>query len=286
MSRLRAFAGVATVVVLPMVAIRLLHGLADRPWFRIDWTDLPAWLATSSLTDAVSALVRLVALGVAYWSAAGTLAYLTAVFTGSERLITRVAPFTLPVVRRLADRLVAGTIAMGVMATPLIAATDSPVRPPAQAEPVAHAYVPETRLNTLDPAIANPVAPADAPPEDPPEAAAFAEHPVTRPDHVNDTLQHREPEAPDPAGPHGTEAADPAGTMQVVATTGDHLWMLAERRLQAVSGRVVADHEIAPYWRATVDENLPRLKSGNADLIQPGESITLPDPAGFIPPGS
>ncbi|MGF1666526.1 MAG: hypothetical protein ACFCVC_09680 [Acidimicrobiia bacterium] len=284
MSRLRALAGVATVVVLPMVAIRFLHGLADRPWFQIDWADLSGWLATSSLTDAVSALVRLAALAVAYWSVAGTLAYLTAVFTGSERLITRVAPFTFPVVRRLADRLVAGTIAMGVMAAPLIASTDPPVPAPRPAEPVAHAYVPETRL-VQGLSIDLPAPQPDTRSHDLPQAPAFAERPVTGPDDVPATLPHRQLKTPDGTPPI-TDVAGLAGTVEVVAAPGDHLWMLAERRLVAVSGRAVADHEVAPYWRATVDENLPRLRSGDADLIQPGETITLPDPAGFIPPGS
>jgi nucleoid-associated protein YgaU len=285
MSRLRAFAGVATVVALPMVAIRLLHGLADRPWFHIDWSDLPSWLATTSFTDAVSALARLAALVVAYWSVAGTLAYLTAVFTGSERLMNRVAPFTFPVVRRLADRLVAGTIAIGVMTAPLVAATDPPVPAPPPAEPVATAYVPATRLvgaPTVDDAAAAPEDREDGPSEPP----AFAERPVTRPDDLDHASQHRALEAADRAPMVATEGAMTTGPIDVVAAPGDHLWMLAERRLVAASGRAVLDHEIAPYWRATVEVNLPRLRSGDADLIQPGETITLPDPADFIPEGS
>jgi hypothetical protein len=282
MSRLRALTAVATVVVLPMVAIRLLHGVADRPWFRIDWSDVPGWLATTSLADAVSALVRLAALAVAYWSLAGTLAYLTAVFIGSERLITRVAPFTFPVVRRLADRLVAGTIAMGVMTAPLIASTHPRPPPPLPAQPVADAYVPEARLTGHVP----PSEALEPPSEDRPDPVAFAGRPTTAPGDVQDNPPWEVPGPTDEPEPAVMDWAGGAGAVDVTVAPGDHLWMLAERRLAAVTGRAVADHEIAPYWRTTVDHNLPRLRSGDPDLLHPGETITLPDPAGFIPGGS
>ncbi len=287
MSRLRALAGVTTVLVLPMVAIRLLHGLADRPWFRIDWADPSGWLATTSLTDAITALARLAALVVAYWSVVGTIAYLTTVFSGSERLMTRVAPFTFPIVRRMADRAVAGTIAVGVMAAPLIASTHHPLpQAPPPAEPVAEAYVPSIRLAADVPSIPT----HGRPNANVPEPVTFAGRPVTSPgDARNGT-----PERPDPVeevrpAAVGAGVAEPivvTGPVDVTVARGEHLWMLAERRLAAVTGRAVADHEVAPYWRATIDENLRRLRSGNPDLIEAGETITLPDPAGFIQPGN
>ncbi len=59
---------------------------------------------------------------------------------------------------------------------------------------------------------------------------------------------------------------------QVVVEPGDHLWKISERRLgpQAQTG------EVAVYWRRVVDTNTPRLRSGDPDLIYPGEIVELP----------
>jgi nucleoid-associated protein YgaU len=58
----------------------------------------------------------------------------------------------------------------------------------------------------------------------------------------------------------------------VVVARGDHLWKISARRL----GDDVADDEIAPYWSEVVDLNTPHLKSGDPDLIYPGEMVELP----------
>lgn len=62
---------------------------------------------------------------------------------------------------------------------------------------------------------------------------------------------------------------DPA---TVVVERGDHLWKISVRRLEEVA----PEHPIAPYWRDVVDVNTPRLRSGDPDLVFPGEVIELP----------
>ncbi len=58
----------------------------------------------------------------------------------------------------------------------------------------------------------------------------------------------------------------------VVVEKGDHLWKISARHLdeQANNG------EIAPYWRRVVEVNTPQLRSGDPDLIYPGEIVQLP----------
>jgi nucleoid-associated protein YgaU len=58
----------------------------------------------------------------------------------------------------------------------------------------------------------------------------------------------------------------------VVVARGDHLWKISVRRL----GEDAADDEVAPYWREVVAVNTPHLKSGDPDLIYPGEVVELP----------
>jgi nucleoid-associated protein YgaU len=62
------------------------------------------------------------------------------------------------------------------------------------------------------------------------------------------------------------------GAETVVVERGDHLWKISARHLEEVD----PGSRIAPYWRAVVDLNRPRLRSGDPDLIYPGELIELP----------
>lgn len=68
----------------------------------------------------------------------------------------------------------------------------------------------------------------------------------------------------------------PAENSSVTVLPGDHLWKISARHLDE------EDHEIdvAPYWREVIDENTPRLRSGDPDLIYPGEVIELPEISG------
>jgi nucleoid-associated protein YgaU len=94
--------------------------------------------------------------------------------------------------------------------------------------------------------------------------------------------------APRPAAPPAAPAtsAVPAAPVApvAVATThvvvpGDNLWRIAATRLQQHHARPPSDEEIAPYWRAVVDANRATLRSGDPNLIFPGELVALPPPA-------
>lgn len=56
----------------------------------------------------------------------------------------------------------------------------------------------------------------------------------------------------------------------VVVVPGDHLWKISARHLQG------KDKPVAPYWLDVIEVNKPGLRSGNPDLIYPGEIIELP----------
>jgi hypothetical protein len=60
---------------------------------------------------------------------------------------------------------------------------------------------------------------------------------------------------------------------------GDSLWTIARDRLAEVRGRRAAelsDREVAAYWVTVVEANLGGLRSGDPDLIYPGEVVELP----------
>jgi hypothetical protein len=58
----------------------------------------------------------------------------------------------------------------------------------------------------------------------------------------------------------------------VVVERGDHLWRISEEHLASIGDSM----PVGAYWREVIDTNLPRLRSGDADLIYPGEVIELP----------
>ena len=63
-----------------------------------------------------------------------------------------------------------------------------------------------------------------------------------------------------------------------VVVAGENLWTIARDHLAKVRGG--ADEptirEVAAYWLRVVEANRNRLRSGDPDLIYPGERIVLP----------
>ncbi len=254
------------VVAVPAVTIRLLHGLADRRWFQIDYTDLGGWLARTNLPDALTAIARLAALGLAYYVLISTVLYVIAVASGSRSLLRLTRPLAIPIVKSLADRVIAGSIAIGTLATPLLGSTPPPdLRPDiAVSADIAADYLPPSRLVDAveSERLGNPPAP---------DVVSFTGRPTT-----SSPVEAEEV----------TENLPVGGVAEVTVRMGDHLWGLSESRLLQAIGRMPLDHEVAPYWREVVETNRDRIRSGNPDLIQPGEVVILPDPSPFIPAGS
>lgn len=63
---------------------------------------------------------------------------------------------------------------------------------------------------------------------------------------------------------------------QVTVVSGDHLWKISDRHLSRQLGREAANEEVSPYWRLVIGANRDTIRSGDPDLIFPGEIITLP----------
>lgn len=81
------------------------------------------------------------------------------------------------------------------------------------------------------------------------------------------------PAAPPVVAPGGRDAL-------VEVQPGDHLWGIARRAVGAARGVPIdglTDDDVAPYWRRVVDVNRDRLRSGDPDLVLPGETVLLPE---------
>ena len=57
---------------------------------------------------------------------------------------------------------------------------------------------------------------------------------------------------------------------------GDHLWSIAGEHLSIVLDRRPTDAEHSRYWVQVVEAARPIIRSGDPDLIYPGEEIPLP----------
>jgi resuscitation-promoting factor RpfA len=80
--------------------------------------------------------------------------------------------------------------------------------------------------------------------------------------------------APAPAAP---PPASVATTYTVSA--GDSLWSIAADHVAGTSGRApaqVPDAEVTGFWQRICDANQGRLRSGDLNLIFPGEQVVLP----------
>src|SRR5438105_9294110 len=118
-----------TLLGLEAVAFAVLRTRGDGR-AGIDWSHLGRWLATTAPDDAVTAVVRVVALALAGWLLATTTLYLLARLTGVPGLVRAAGWATLPAVRRLVDGAVAASVLGGAVLGAHPAGAQAPGPPP------------------------------------------------------------------------------------------------------------------------------------------------------------
>lgn len=249
------------LVVLEVALVFALHALGRLEGFAIDWSDPAGWLDTVAFEDAVGAVVLLVALVMVYWLLLSTLAYLAASMSGRPGTMGSVGWLTLPPVRRLVRRAVALSIAGSAVAGPLTPAVanltggvgSAPVV--IEVDEAGHLHPPGSSEDRTDGDRPDIVVPPHLEPLPPPVIASPA----------------------DRLSPGSEPSVGGSHSHSVVVRRGDHLWSLAARHLAQVLGRSdLGEHEIARYWVRVIEANRDTIRSGNADLVYPGEVIELP----------
>jgi nucleoid-associated protein YgaU len=246
-NRLRALSGLILAIGLPAVALALL-----RTGEGIDLAHPIAWLGSVTIEIALTEVARLTALTLAAYVLCSTAFYVLAVLSGSRSLIGLARPLALPVVRRFADRVLAGTLVIGTLTAPILAPGPRSSAAPAAASSTAPSPM------VIDGYVPGHLLLSEA---DPTPNVAFHGRPVTPP--PDEEIHHPVPVEHD-------------DRHTVVVERGDNLWEIAAAHLTATFGRHPTDPELAPYWRIVVEHNRSRLRSGNPDLIYPGEVVELP----------
>ncbi|HUF33475.1 MAG TPA: hypothetical protein VMN58_09745 [Acidimicrobiales bacterium] len=207
------------------------------------------WAAERTPVEAAFAVLRLVVVALAWYLLVVTLLAVVARAGRAGRLVTVVDVVTLPLVRPM----VHGAVGLG-----LVGATVAGV---GAGQVSTGALVTHTTADArLASALGDPVPGGDVLRELPP--------------HEGDgvPVMHRLPD--DDAAPPSTTAAP-----EWEVGPGDHLWSVAARLLEESWGRSVTEDEVAPYWRTVVEANADRLvEPSNADLIFPGQILTVPTP--------
>ncbi|MGA7271844.1 MAG: LysM peptidoglycan-binding domain-containing protein [Acidimicrobiia bacterium] len=243
--------GLISAAVLTIGAWVLIR-LGSLPWLRVDWGDPGGWLARAEPDAALAALARMAGLVLAGWVGTSSVIYVVArlagIRPGSIRWLS-IGP-----IRQAVDALLAGSLLLGTVTPSLPAgagvADTTTISTPA--ETVLPGYIPFPAGEIYPP----PPPEHDNPPNTGSGPLPTAHHPIGAVPGVD------------------TGAADEPAT--VVVRPGDNLWKLAARHLEQAGGGAVPIADIAPYWRRVVEVNRDRIRSGDPDLIYPGEKIVLP----------
>lgn len=278
-----------------VLAIILLHRLGADRAFAVDWSDPAGWLAGTSPERVLLAVGRIVALGLAYWLAGSTLVYTAARASGIPGLVRSVEWMTVPAVRRVAERVVAVSLTVSTFTGGSAAAlaNDQPV------PDIESSVITNVHSDPLATSVYIPVPAGDTPiivpiPTADDDQGAAGDEGQYRPRPAGPGAASETPPPPPFVVPPGAPAApptviDPAaadreagGTLSATqeypytVVAGDNLWTAAEAHLTAVMGRAPSEAETATYWSHMIDTNRSRLRSGDPDLIFPGEIIVCP----------
>ena len=242
----------------------LLYRLDSLPFLRTPGADPQAWrlwLASTPPQDAVAAVLRLAATAAAWWLLATTGLYLAARLTRVPAMVQTLEWTTPRAVRRLIDR----ALALSVIASLAggTAAFAGGGNPPAPAVAVAGGLPGTGVVPGTGPGPQPQPSPEPLPVPLPPAASVPPAVPLP-------------PVAPVPERSALREgAAQPGPPSRYTVQRGDNLWTIAANHL-ADSGVTRSNGRIAPYWKELIQENRSGLRSGNPDLIFPGETVTLP----------
>ncbi|MEX1008240.1 MAG: hypothetical protein WD271_10410 [Acidimicrobiia bacterium] len=186
--------------------------------------------------DALAAALRVVALVFAWWLLVATVAYACARAVAIPAAVRACEWATPRTIRRTVDRVLAASIVAGAVTAPVSAHSVGAVQDP---PPQVSVDVRSGKsLETLPSEWSPPV--GVDPPMDPPIDRLAA---------------------------------------TVVVAPGDNLWDLSASALASETGRergTLENDEVARYWRTVCDANRETLRSGNVNLIYPGEVVALP----------
>lgn len=267
---LRRMTSLVALVSLEVAALLALHHLGSYEVAAVEWGDISGWLAQTPPEDALVAVVRLAALALAWWLTASTVIYVLASATRIPGLVRGVRWATVAPVRRMIDRALATTIVVSSTFVTTGVALASPA--------IRHAVVVELdQPNGGSPGPRSPVyqpLPAG-------DGEQFGYEPTPAGTSSTGPTSTTVPSAPSPSTIplHPTDEV-PAGTSPTtyVVRPRDNLWTIAKNHLAESRGPDEDLHigDVQNLWLQIIEANNHHLRSGDPNLIVPGEVVQLP----------
>ncbi|HUP70272.1 MAG TPA: hypothetical protein VM142_10715 [Acidimicrobiales bacterium] len=268
---LRAGATLLAWLAFLIATILGLHALggALAPPPLTDPGELTGWAEAREPAEAAFALLRLVALGTAWYLLLATMASALARLSRVPAAVRAADMLAVPAVRRLVSAAAGVSVAAATLTTgaAMASAGTDRLRYPAM-EALAVLTGTGTDPADLPTGTGTPSNAGAGEPTDHRLDEEILEPPTLRrlPDH--------QPEPP-PQDPQ---------PVQWQVQPGQHFWAVAEKVLASAWQRAPSDAEIDPYWRHLVETNRSILRDPtNPDLLYPGQVLTVPPPP---PPGS
>lgn len=285
---------VSLVAVVSIITIGL-HALGGVPGLAIDWDQPLTWIERADPADTIGAVLRYTGLGVGHWVLTTTALYYVTGLRDRRRRPRLVTLLTLPPVRRLVDRALATSLVLTIAAAPVgslhAEGSVSPEPPPVVFEldddgiPVPHVGS-TIDSSTVDNDTVDNETSAD---ENDHDVAETSERPADESSGQTAANDSTGPSVAASVAPpvvvsapttaNENDAGEPEETTHAV-TPGDSLWTISAAHLGALVEHNPSESEIANYWRAVVASNRGTLRSGDPNLIYPGEIVTLPAPEG------
>lgn len=248
--------------------------------------EVVAWRSWAAATDPLvvtMALLRLAAVGTAWYLLVTTVLGVVARALRAVRLVRFADAVSAPVVRRVLQRgmgVVVATAIAGSAVAPTASAAAPPTAMQEQEPDVIEMHgrtVPSTAGAEERDDGAAPTLPwqwlGDPVPAEVPDPAATIGEVSPAPRTVEAPAATAAGTPARPAAPAVAADADRSHTVR----PGESLWRIAEAHLAAVWGRAPDDAEIVPYWREVIEHNRDRLVvADDPDLILPGQVLVLP----------
>jgi len=232
-----------------------------------------------------------VAVAASAWLFLSTAACVVALGVGRPHFARRLAPALPFGIRRLVEvAVVAATFSLGAVPAFALGPAGGPARGPAIDQPVVRASATAGRAAPASPVTpvprARPRRPATTTAPAPPPIRATRSAPASSiprtatPGTATPFAPARSSSpaesAPVGDGSAGRSAGPGEAGRHVVVHPGDNLWLIARAALTPATGRPPDERAVARYWLAVIDANRATLRSGNPNLIFPGEIVTLP----------
>lgn len=269
------------LLVFEIAAIFALSALSRQPEMGIPWSRLLTWLEASRFEELLAPVLILGALVLSYWLLISTVLSMLAQLSRVPSAIRAIDVVTLPSVSRLVAGAVAasvGAVAMSGMIGGPVAFADQPsavtgssapgAAPGAVTSSPGDGYIPTPKLKKDPKAESSTSTTSSTVASTPVEVEATPSTPSTPSE--NTQAPNKEQAAP---------STPSTATGEYKVAPGDNLWKISRNELAKATGKPassLSEGEIRGYWLKVIDVNKSKLRSGNPNLIYPGETLTLP----------